>query len=73
MIKDRFSSIKSYLENIVAEEDENLRAEIAEEITSELDKMEDLVDLLDEGDDGDPETWASSLSENLELLMEEED
>jgi hypothetical protein len=73
MIKDRFSSIKSYLENIVAEEDENLRAEIAEEITSELDKMEDLVDLLDEGDDGDPETWASSLSENLELLMEDED
>ena len=65
--------LSNLLENIVAEEDENLRAEIAEEITSELDKMEDLVDLLDEGDDGDPETWASSLSENLELLMEEED
>ena len=73
MIKDRFASIKSYLDNIIAEKDESLRGEIAEEIMSELDKMEDLVDLLDEGDDGDPETWAASLSENLELLLEDED
>jgi len=73
MIKDRFASIKSYLDNIVAEQDESLRGEIAEEILSELDKMEDLVGLLDEGDDGDPETWAASLSENLELLLDDED
>jgi len=73
MIKDRFASIKSYIENMIAEEDEGLRSEIAEEITAELDKMEDLVGLLDEGDDGDPETWASSLSENLELLLDDED
>lgn len=73
MIKDRFNSIKSYIENIVDEQDKNLRLEIAEEIMSELDKMEDLVELLDEGDDGDPETWAASISENLEVLLDDEE
>ena len=73
MIKDRFASIKSYIENMIAEEDEGLRSEIAEEISSILDKMEDLVSVLDDGDDGDPETWAASLSENLELLLDDED
>ena len=73
MIKDRFASIKSYLENIIAEEDEELRFEISDEILSELDKLEGLVDLLDAGDEGDPETWAGAISENLELLLEDED
>lgn len=73
MIKNRFDSIKSYIENLVDEQDKKLRAEIAEEVISELDKMEDLVELLDEGDDGDPETWAASISENLETLLDDEE
>lgn len=73
MIKNRFDSIKSYIENLVDEQDKKLRTEIAEEVISELDKMEDLVELLDEGDDGDPETWAASISETLETLLDDED